>query len=228
MSRRNGVKNSLILIISFFVVLSANAGEIETGLAIAKTYHYNGDLRDAEQTYFDVIKKRSSSETWTELAKFYDATGQYTKALKVTNKIYKDFYDHYYKVVRIKNRAEKAISIANQENSSSKMKNAITSDLERVCSAAIAAEMFRPIDIIKTNKVDNNVVHLSYIREDDNTKWRYLCKLSQNKVLWAVPGGRWRNHPADTFITYELKGEQVIINRKHSDGSQSTKTYKKQ
>ena len=54
-------------------------------------YYEKGDIHNAELTYFEVIKRKSSGGTWTELAIFYDATGQYTKALKVTNKIYRKF-----------------------------------------------------------------------------------------------------------------------------------------
>ena len=40
--------------------------------------------------------------------------------------------------------------------------------------------------------------------------------------------GRWRNHPADSIVTYTADSERVSIEDKFSDGSSSKRIYSKE
>jgi len=107
------------------------------------------------------------------------------------------------------------------------------SDLDVICRALVATTMGRPIDIIKIDKNDGNITYVSYLRPSDGKEWKLRCKVLGSRVIWStvdIDGpntgfGRWRNHPADSVITYSLTPDSVTINEKYSDGSGNTKTF---
>ncbi|MPR09217.1 hypothetical protein [Microvirga tunisiensis] len=73
---------------------------------------------------------------------------------------------------------------------------------------------------------DGDVTHVSYNRPSDGSVWSYRCRLEGNRIIWASAEGRWRTHPDDGVLTYELEGSTKIrIVEAHSDGSKSQDTY---
>lgn len=98
-------------------------------------------------------------------------------------------------------------------------------DQARICRAAIGAVMGRDPRIIKVDKEDAGIVHVSYARPDDGTIWEQRCRLEGARVLWATRTGRWRDDPQDETITYAVNGQTLSITQKFADGSGSTKTY---
>lgn len=99
----------------------------------------------------------------------------------------------------------------------------------KICKAGIAAMMFKSPKIIKVDSVKAGVAHLWYIREDDQTKWSYRCKLEGDRIIWASANpdstGRWRDHPLDEKIFYKNSKKEVTIMQKYSDGSSTEETY---
>ena len=98
-------------------------------------------------------------------------------------------------------------------------------DQAKICRATIAALMGRNPKIIKVDKEDAGIVHVSYIRPDDGTLWEQRCRLEGARVLWATRSGRWRDDPRDETVTYSVNGQTLSITTKYTDGSGSTKTY---
>lgn len=100
--------------------------------------------------------------------------------------------------------------------------NALAADFSEtdVCKAMIAFEFGKEpgiIDAVNTG----GFIALQYIRPDDETLWKYHCKVqSGNKILWRSAGsssepgyvGRWRNDPMDPTITYSVSGGTLTIN----------------
>jgi len=80
---------------------------------------------------------------------------------------------------------------------------------------------------------EKGVYYVSYVRQDDNTTWSYLCKFEGNRVIWAGAGspsspnaiGRWRTHPQDEVITYAIVGDKVTIKERYSDGSSNEESF---
>ena len=96
-----------------------------------------------------------------------------------------------------------------------------------ICRATIAALMGRPINIVVATEVDDAVVRTSYRRPDDGSIWQNLCRLEGKRVVWASVWkdgslGRWRNHPLDSIVTFQLSGSGVTI---FVDGSSTAKSY---
>ncbi len=98
----------------------------------------------------------------------------------------------------------------------------------QVCRATIATLMHQNIEIINIDRSENNIYYMSYERPDDGTIWKNRCKLSGSNVVWAAePDGRWRTHPEDSKITYNIYPDisMVTISEQWSDGSKNTKQY---
>lgn len=108
-------------------------------------------------------------------------------------------------------------------------------DAPKIAKATIAAIMGRDPSIISVKEhTEKGVYYLDYIRQDDKTRWAFLCKLEGDRVIWAGAGspdnpnyvGRWRTHPEDEVITYRIQNGDVIIRQQFTDGSASEKVFK--
>jgi len=104
----------------------------------------------------------------------------------------------------------------------------------KIAKAVIAKVMGRdPVPMKVKEHKDPGVYHVSYVRENDKTKWACLVKFEGNVVIWATAGspsapnviGRWRDHSNDGVLTYEIKGDNVKITEKYGDGSQDEITF---
>lgn len=89
--------------------------------------------------------------------------------------------------------------------------------------------MGRDIAIIAAKADTSDAVILEYLRADDGTLWSFACKLAGDRVMWASVNnsviGRWRDHPADEKITFDLSQDKVSITQKFVDGSTSSGQY---
>ncbi len=95
----------------------------------------------------------------------------------------------------------------------------------QICKAGIAKIMGRDPAIIKIDRTSGETIYLSYIRQDDKTKWKYKCKLSGNQILWGSDTGRWRTHAMDSKVHYKINGNSITVTDTFSDGSSSKETY---
>lgn len=95
-----------------------------------------------------------------------------------------------------------------------------------VCRAAIGSVMGRDPKIMSAQAA-GDVVTVSYRRPSDGSVWSYRCRLEGNRIIWASAEGRWRNHPEDGFLTYEMieGGSKIRIIEAHSDGTKSQDTF---
>ena len=89
---------------------------------------------------------------------------------------------------------------------------------ERICQAGIATMMARDPRTIIT-KTNDGITSLHYMREEDQTKWSWLCKLNGDRLIWATDTGRWRTHPQDEVLTYRVTGSSLSIVYAGADGS---------
>lgn len=98
---------------------------------------------------------------------------------------------------------------------------------EQICVAAISAEFNVTTYAISSTKQGSGNFHISYNEftdsgETDGKYWDYLCKVNGSRVVWAAPGGRWRdNYDYDSEIRYSVDVNigQLTIRRKWPDGS---------
>lgn len=95
----------------------------------------------------------------------------------------------------------------------------------KICKATIAALMGRDPSIIKLDKISGEIIYLSYIRSDDQTKWSTKCRLDGNKVIWATDTGRWRIDPMDSKITFSVVKNTIYIEEKFDDSSSIKKSF---
>ena len=96
---------------------------------------------------------------------------------------------------------------------------------QKICKAAIGQIMGKNPKIINTYLAGNSIVQLSYIRENDGTKWSYRCKVEGNKIIWASETGRWRDHPLDPKLTYSISGRILHIEEDYGDGSSTKQKF---
>lgn len=91
-----------------------------------------------------------------------------------------------------------------------------------ICRATIAALMAQPMQIVRLDGSDGQVVYVSYRRPDDGSIWKDKCKFDGSRVIWAATDGRWRDIPgADEYITFELRLDAKIlrIHQRFADAS---------
>jgi hypothetical protein len=90
----------------------------------------------------------------------------------------------------------------------------------KLCKAGIATIFGRDVSIIKAKELSSGNIALQYHRADDNSLWKYECKiLDGNQIMWRAAGnpsepnfvGRWRDDPADGKVTYEINGNKLTI-----------------
>ncbi len=94
-----------------------------------------------------------------------------------------------------------------------------------ICKAGIAKIMGRDPAIIKIDRKSGDTIYLSYVRQDDKTKWKYKCKLNANQIVWGSDTGRWRTHAMDSKVRYKIKDKSITVTDTFSDGSSSKETY---
>lgn len=95
----------------------------------------------------------------------------------------------------------------------------------QICKAGIAKIMGRDPAIINIDRKANDAIYLSYVRKDDQSKWKYKCKLEDNRIIWGSDTGRWRSHPMDSKVTFKVSGNSIKVVDSFSDGSSSSETY---
>lgn len=97
-------------------------------------------------------------------------------------------------------------------------------DLVRVCKAAQAFGVGRDVNTIEGEKTDENMVRLSYTR-DDGKSFRYDCRIDNGQVRTrmideAGPDtgpGQWSGRGSKT--TFEMRDGGVYVKEIYFDGS---------
>lgn len=97
-------------------------------------------------------------------------------------------------------------------------------DLMRVCKAAQAFGVGRDVTSIKGKKIDENMVRLSYTR-DDGKPFQYDCRVEGEQVRTrmideAGPGtgpGQWSGSGSTT--TFRIRDDGVYVTEVYFDGS---------
>jgi len=95
----------------------------------------------------------------------------------------------------------------------------------QICRAGISTVMGKDPNIIKIDKIKDQIIYLFYIRPSDKKRWAYRCKLSGNRIIWASDTGRWRDSQYDSKITYKINGENIKIKDRFGDGSVTMKSF---
>jgi len=98
----------------------------------------------------------------------------------------------------------------------------------QICKAGISLVMGKSPSIMKTSVVGDDV-KVSYVRPDDQSTWKYKCKVEGSRVIWGADPGRWRTDPADEPMSYSVTGSgdsaRLTVKEKYRDGSSNEKTF---
>ena len=94
-----------------------------------------------------------------------------------------------------------------------------------LCRFGIAALFGRSPETMKTKDIGGGVYKVSYVRKSDGTHWHNKCRVEGHRIVWGAHDGRWRTHPADSKVTFELSGDSIIVKETHGDGSSTLKRY---
>ena len=99
-----------------------------------------------------------------------------------------------------------------------------------ICRAAVIAMMDYEISNDTKSKQINPISSVvSRHRKEDNTTWKYLCKLDGNNIVWAAMNisgpqkidiGRWRIHTDDIRYIYVIRNDGLIFD--YIDGNFKT------
>jgi hypothetical protein len=95
----------------------------------------------------------------------------------------------------------------------------------QICRAAIGALMMRDPGMISAREA-GDLIMLSYVREDDATTWGWKCRVEGRRIQWGSDTGRWRTHPLDEKIFYEVDASGALnVEVRYSDGSATHERY---
>ncbi|WP_455233056.1 hypothetical protein [Geopseudomonas aromaticivorans] len=89
-----------------------------------------------------------------------------------------------------------------------------------LCKAGIATVMDRPAEGIEIGS-SGKLVSLNY-RGEDGSRWRFMCKIKGDQIVWSSLGGAWRH---DESMTYAVKGENLEITGVSPDGANKVRSF---
>lgn len=100
---------------------------------------------------------------------------------------------------------------------------------DQLCKAAIAMEMGRPADTMKTMR-RGDMPEISY-RRPDGDRFGYRCKVVGDRIIWSAfftdtaSWGRWREGEWDAALTFQVAGETLYVTSSETGLTQTfTKT----
>jgi len=96
-----------------------------------------------------------------------------------------------------------------------------------ISAAVIATLMGRPVNIMLVKSADEDTFFVKYTRPSDGSIWTSKCRFDGTRVIWGTRDGRWRVHPEDGVVSYEVKSGKLVVTERYSDGSAISKEYRK-
>jgi hypothetical protein len=90
---------------------------------------------------------------------------------------------------------------------------------------AIAALMGKPVSTVKVSGKGPQYT-VWYVRATDGKRFAYKVKFKGSQILWGNADGRWRDQNEDEKLSYTVKGGQVSITIRYSDGSSDVQVFK--
>jgi hypothetical protein len=87
-----------------------------------------------------------------------------------------------------------------------------------LCKNYISQEFGRPKSIMETGFIKENegtLIEIFYIRDMDNSEWRYVCHVYSDEMVWAAIDdsgqlGRWRFEDKKK-LTFSREGDKIIV-----------------
>jgi hypothetical protein len=95
----------------------------------------------------------------------------------------------------------------------------------QICKAGIGVVMGRDPKTIKVDRAQSDAIYFSYVRADDGKRWAYKCKIEGDKIIWGADDGRWRTHPDDSVITFNVRASTLTVVERYGDGSSNRKNF---
>ena len=98
-----------------------------------------------------------------------------------------------------------------------------------ICRAAIASIADRDPKAVQVSQTIGDVLFLTYLRPIDNFVWTYRCRVADNRIIWAIDPGRWRDQTGDDQVFFEVDGagKQLRIIARHGDGSTTNQLFER-
>jgi len=95
---------------------------------------------------------------------------------------------------------------------------------EHVCRATISIANGRDVSIMSSEESSYYFI-VSYTRKDDNTFWRYKCKIEGDTVTWGSVTGRWMIEET-LIVSIDTEGEKLVLKDPRRDKRRPGITYK--
>ncbi|RVT45306.1 hypothetical protein EMM73_13705 [Rheinheimera sediminis] len=100
------------------------------------------------------------------------------------------------------------------DNSSDNSKTLSQNEMAKVCKAYIGEIFGKPTSIIENYKNQDGLTYVRYTRNADNTRWSYVCDMSNSSIAWAAwmsdtqEWGRWR-YEDETKLSYDQSTNSI-------------------
>ena len=96
----------------------------------------------------------------------------------------------------------------------------------QICQSIISTVIDRDPKTMRTEKVDDNIVTVLFIRPEDGQKWRYQCQLDGLHARWWSEGETWQQAQDNSEITYTTLRDKLYIVETFKNGSINSRTFK--
>jgi len=100
---------------------------------------------------------------------------------------------------------------------------------KEICRAGIAVTAGKPLSIVKPAGASEDFYRFTYVREKDQTRWSFRCKVEGDRVVWATSNGPWRTRDSDWPIYWYVDDSGNVLNvlEDYLDGSGNKETFRK-
>jgi hypothetical protein len=92
----------------------------------------------------------------------------------------------------------------------------------QICKAGIAVIMGRNPATMTVDRVEKDVLYLSYVRPDDRKRWAYKCRIEGQRIIWGADDSRWRT---EDILTFSIADSTLSVIESYTDGSAKKKTF---
>lgn len=133
------------------------------------------------------------------------------------------------KAVRIVDEAVVNMESTPKSNSNNTLNNSdsrttLNTIEEKQISKFVVSSLYHKKPSIVKVTLEGDIYHASYINSEGDRKSTKIQFIG-NIIRWGNSDGRWREHPLDEELSYEIEGKKVLVKIRYSDGSESTDEY---
>lgn len=95
----------------------------------------------------------------------------------------------------------------------------------QICRAAISTIMNQDLKDVEFKREVKQVKYINIPPSKDNSVFKFKCTVSDKKIQWASEFGTWQDSDLDSFVTYKIKENILIMSERYNSGYTFNKKF---